>query len=106
MTATQRLKLGSTNALSITGLRVTVGGTYPITATIVVSLLDSTGATVTGAGGLACAYVSGTGKNSLYAGAIPSTVALVEGDSYTARVTATSGVNVRRFDIPCVAEAG
>ncbi len=104
--ARAKLKVGSTNTLEIAELKNTVTGDYPTDATITADLLDATETPVSGASGISVAHVSGTsGESTLYQGTLLHTVALTAGADYTARFTITAGSNVRRIDLPCIAES-
>ena len=103
----ETLTLNSTNSVRLKGLRNTDTNAYPVDAAVVLTgLYDSLGVLVTGTAAIAMPYASGIGRLSIYRGAIPSTVTLVLGASYTAKITATSGANVRVFNVDCVALAG
>ena len=106
--STNTLDRESTNNVTLKGLKDEALGTYPTDASVVlVELLDGAGSPVAGVANISMPYVSGTmGRSSLYRGAIPSTVTLVAGTVYTARVRATSNANVRMFNIPVTAQAG
>jgi hypothetical protein len=94
---------GVTNVITISELRDDVTGQYLESATVIVDVLDSTGAPVTGATGLAATKVSGTsGSKTLYRAIIPSTVVLLAG-TYTVNATATDAVGVGKFprSVPC-----
>ena len=109
---TQYLIVGSTNDVVLshptappmidvtTGLAVT-------NATGTLTLVDSTGANVTGATALAVTYIAGvTGFAARYRSTIPSTVTLTAGTAYTARMTMTdANSNVRLFSLTCAAVA-
>ena len=98
---------GSTNTVTLKGLRNNPTRSFPINATVVLTaVLDESGAEVTDTQGIAMSYVGGTGAKSLYRCAIPHSVALTAGPA-TVRVTATdAGGNVHTFDHPCTVIAG
>lgn len=102
------LVVGSTNTVSLKGLKNTETHDYLDDATVVLTgILDSTDTPVVGTANLAMPYISGVGRKVLYQGLIPHTVALVAGQQYTRRITATDALgNVRVFDTAIIAEAG
>jgi hypothetical protein len=77
------------NCVQITGLKDVVTDQYVNDATVTGVLTDKNGNTVTGAGSLSFEYISGSNGN--YAGEIPSTVTLTEGEQYTLTITAMGG---------------
>lgn len=100
------LIVGSTNVVELTGLLDTVTGLYPTDAGVTVDILNQAGAVVSGAGPITLAYVATTtGATTLYRGVIPSTAALVNGATYTRRITAVGagGIGTRIFTKEIVA---
>lgn len=93
------LVVGSTNSQSLVGLKDEDTKVYPINATVkLTGLFDASGAVVPGTENISMPYVSGVGSKSLYRGAIPHTVPLVGGVTYTRLITATDiDGNVRVF---------
>jgi hypothetical protein len=101
------LDIGSTNLITLTGLKDTVTGDYPTDATVTATLYPSSSTTpVGGAENLVLAYVpTTTGAATQYRGVIPASVAatlLIQ--PYLLIVTATdANNNVRVFYVPCSA---
>lgn len=102
------LIVGSTNTVSLKGLRDTETHLYLDDATVeLTAILDSTDTPVAGTQNLPMPYISGVGRSILYRGAIPHTAALVAGETYTRRITAVDDDgNVRVFDKVITAKAG
>jgi hypothetical protein len=96
-------KRTSTNNIRMRGFRDTNDNTYPTNAGVTMNLTDASGAPVAGAQGIAMPYVSGTGQQTIYRGAVPHTVALAAG-SYTAEVIAVVASGQRRFVKPITVE--
>lgn len=105
-----KLIVGSTNTVSLKGLKNTETRppVYLDDATVeLTALFDANDIAVAGTENIPMPYISGVGHSVLYRGAIPHYVALVAGQSYTRRITATdTDDNVRVFDKVIVAEAG
>lgn len=102
------LVVGSTNVVTVKGLKDVESGLYLDDATVILAaLLDTAGATVTGTANIPMPYIGGTGRSVKYRGVIPHTVPLVAGATYTRRFSATdTNGDVRLFDRPITAEAG
>lgn len=81
----QLLTPGATHDIEITGFYDRVSNTYPVNATLVMTLYDQAGNPVTGATNITLAYVSGTvGAAAIYRGKLPKTVALTRHTTYRA----------------------
>jgi hypothetical protein len=93
----------STNNIVGRGLRDKNDGSYPTNAAVTMNLTDANGNPVAGATGIVMGYVSGTGPQTIYRGAVPHTVALAAG-SYNAEVIAVFGAGQRRFVKPITVE--
>lgn len=104
MSATLTLRIASTNVVELAGLQNTTTKAYITTASITCDLLDATGATVSGATGLAMPLVAGTsGPTVTYRAIIPDTASL-SAAPYTARLSIDDlAGNKRRIDLPCTA---
>lgn len=104
----EKIIVGSTNLIELTGLKDRLTSTYPIDAAVQANLLlASDESAVTGGSALTVSYEAGTsGKTSKYYGAIPYNANVVAEIEYILRVVATwnNGIGnvVRRFDIACI----
>lgn len=112
-TSLELLVVGGTNVVELTKLTDTKLKTFPIDAVVTCSVLDASGAAVANAQNLAMAYEPAVAASpptpaipAGYRGQIPSTVALVVGQSYTERIIATQGGNTRPFIKHCLAVEG
>lgn len=102
MSTIQILYLGNNSIVDVTGLRNENTGAYVTSATVSVTLLDKSGELVSGGTWpLAMAYVPDS--TGTYRATLPSSLALVEGGRYTARIVADAGQGLRaEWDMPCV----
>ena len=79
--------LSTDNCIRVRGLNDCVMEEYINDAVITATLYDSNDVVVPGADGISIPYITGTDGD--YAGEIPYTVTLTEGDYYTVNVTIT-----------------
>jgi hypothetical protein len=98
----QILKIGSSNVIELSQHKDAISQLLLPDSVVTFDLLDSAGAAVAGAAGVAMPYAAG--PPPAYRGTLLHTVALVASAFYTAVVTATNAGNVRKFYIDCVAE--
>lgn len=112
-TALELLVVGATNEVELTKLHYKKTGVLPIDAVVTCSVFDSADVAVTGAQNIAMPYEAAVPAApplaaipAGYRGPIASTVALVLGQRYTERITATHGGNVRPFVKHCLAVEG
>jgi hypothetical protein len=98
------LYIGNDHVVELRGLKDATTGAFLNAATCTVTLIDDqTGLNVAGeTWPLAMAYV--TASNGVYRATLADTLTLVDGQRYTARISANGGAGKQaRWDTPCFA---
>jgi hypothetical protein len=93
----------STNNIRLRGLRDKNDGSYPKNAAVTMNMLDKNKAPFALVQGVAMAYASGDGAQTIYRGAVPANID-IPADDYFAEVIAVIGGNQRRFIKPLTVE--
>jgi hypothetical protein len=86
-----KINVGSDTLITVSDLTTASSGVNDNSATVTMTLRDSSLNAVSGASALTCTYVTSSDGN--YQGTIPSTVTIVEGAKYWLDVSIVNGTN-------------